>query len=112
MVDIKKLNKQMADTGMNRTIGMQLSDGQKAMQENDKLKKRIEELEKALEQSPERVSVDAVVMQHKEIRQLAVDAIDFLRCLEEEGEFKFWEEGYNTQVLRELREYAKKLGVA
>lgn len=61
MVDIKKLNKQMVDTGMNRTIGMQLSDGQKAMQENNKLKKRIEELEKALNQSPERVSVDAVV---------------------------------------------------
>ena len=33
---------------MNRNIGMQLTDGQKAMQENKRLKKRIEELEQRL----------------------------------------------------------------
>lgn len=91
------------------------NDALKDAEINDSLeiKKRcLSEYEKYSEQSPERVSVDAGVMQHKEIKQLAVDAIDFLRCLEEEGQFRFWEEGYNTQVLLELRENAKKLGVA
>ena len=76
--------------------------------------KDVAEVEKMIENYAEAKDGqhETIVMQHKEIKKLVYDAVAFLEQLEKEGEFKFWGDGYNRQVLDEIKSNAKKLGVA
>ena len=45
------------------------------------------------------------------VKQLAYDAIDFFRILEEDGYLRIPDKGYYRQVIDEMNDYAERLGV-